>query len=84
MLDGAEGTIENPIRQVRQSSKRVSEPDVLTVDDVSAILVRLTEPCRTVTLSAALIGLRRGELFGLQMARCGLRELCYPHSQVIG
>jgi integrase len=56
----------NPIKQVRQSAKRLSEPDVLTVDEVSAILVRLTEPCRTVTLSAALTGLRRGELFGLQ------------------
>lgn len=56
----------NPIKQVRQSAKRLSEPDVLTVDEVSAILVRLTEPCRTITLAAALTGLRRGELFGLQ------------------
>jgi len=56
----------NPIRQVRQSAKRLAEPDILTVDEVSAILVRLTEPSRTITLAAALTGLRRGELFGLQ------------------
>jgi integrase len=56
----------NPIKQVRQSAKRVAEPDVLTVEETGAILCRLTEPCRTVTLTAALTGLRRGELFGLQ------------------
>jgi integrase len=36
------------------------------VDEASAILVRLTESSRTLTLAAALTGLRRGELFGLQ------------------
>jgi integrase len=56
----------NPIKQVRQSAKRLSEPDVLTVEEIAAILARLTEPCRTITLAAALTGLRRGELFGLQ------------------
>ncbi len=56
----------NPIKQVRQSAKRLSEPDVLTVEEIAAILVRLTEPSRTITLVAALTGLRRGELFGLQ------------------
>jgi integrase len=56
----------NPIKQVRQSAKRVREPDVLTVSEVFAILVRLPEPSRTIILTAALTGLRRGELFGLQ------------------
>jgi integrase len=56
----------NPIKQVRQGAKRLTEPDVLTVEEIAAIFVRLTEPCRTVTLAAALTGLRRGELFGLQ------------------
>jgi len=56
----------NPIKQVRQSAKRLREPDVLTVSEVFAILVRLPEPCRTIILTAALTGLRRGELFGLQ------------------
>jgi integrase len=56
----------NPIRQVRQSSKRVLEPDVLSVEEIAAILAELTDPCRTVTLAAALTGLRKSELFGLQ------------------
>jgi integrase len=56
----------NPIKQVRQSAKRLSEPDVLTVEEVAAILVRLAEPARTATLAAALTGLRKGELFGLK------------------
>jgi integrase len=33
---------------------------------MAAILARLTEPYRTLRLAAALTGLRRGELFGLQ------------------
>lgn len=56
----------NPIKQVRQSAKRLSEPDILTVEEIAATLAELAEPCRTVTLAAALTGLRRGELFGLQ------------------
>lgn len=56
----------NPIKQVRQSAKRLSEPDVLTAEEIPAILAGLTEPCRTITFAAALTGLRRGELFGLQ------------------
>jgi integrase len=56
----------NPIKQVRQSSKRMSEPDVLSVEEIAAILNELTDPCRTITLTAALTGLRKSELFGLQ------------------
>jgi integrase len=56
----------NPIKQVRQSAKRLTEPDVLTVAEIPALLAELAEPCRTVTLAAVLTGLRRGELFGLQ------------------
>src|SRR5579862_4743903 len=56
----------NPIREVRQSSKRVKEPDVLTPGEVSALLAELPEPSRTSVLIAATTGLRRGELFGLK------------------
>jgi integrase len=56
----------NPIREVRQSSKRVQEPDVLTPAEVSALLAELPEPSRTSVLIAATTGLRRGELFGLK------------------
>jgi integrase len=56
----------NPIKQVRQSAKRLFEPDILTVEEIAATLTELAEPCRTITLAAALTGLRRGELFGLK------------------
>lgn len=56
----------NPIREVRQSAKRLQEPEVLTPEEVTALLDELPEPARTVTLIAATTGMRRGELFGLK------------------
>jgi integrase len=50
----------------KQVNRKVVVGDKVTVEEVSAILVRLTEPCRTATLAAALTGLRRGELLGLK------------------
>jgi integrase len=56
----------NPIALVRCSSKRVSAPDILTPVEIRAILSELSEPARTVTMLAAITGMRRGELFGLK------------------
>jgi integrase len=56
----------NPIALVRCSSKRVEAPDILTPEEIRAILGELSEPARTVTLLAAITGMRRGELFGLK------------------
>jgi integrase len=56
----------NPIRLVRQSGKRLKDPDILTPQEVSALLAELQEPCRTLVLVASATGLRRGELFGLK------------------
>jgi integrase len=56
----------NPIALVRCSSKRVDTPDILTPLEIRGILGELSEPARTVTLLAAVTGLRRGELFGLK------------------
>ena len=56
----------NPISLVRQSSVRVKEPDVLTPEEVHALLVELQEPFRTIVHLAAVTGMRRGELFGLK------------------
>jgi integrase len=56
----------NPIREVRQSAKRLQEPDVLAPGEVTALLEELPEPARTITLIAATTGMRRGELFGLK------------------
>jgi integrase len=56
----------NPIALVRCSSKRVQVPDILTPVEIRGILGELPEPARTVTMLAAITGMRRGELFGLK------------------
>lgn len=56
----------NPIREVRQSAKRQHEPDVLTPDEVTALLAALPAYARTMAVVAAVTGLRRGELVGLK------------------
>lgn len=56
----------NPIRAVRQSVKRLKEPDILTPEEMGAIINRLSEPSRTLVITAAVTGLRRGELIGLK------------------
>lgn len=56
----------NPIALVRCSSKRVNAPDILTPIEIRGILGELSEPARTVTMLAAITGMRRGELFGLK------------------
>ena len=56
----------NPIRSVRQSAKRLRIPDVLTPEEITALLGKLSEPLRTAVELDAFTGLRRGELIGLQ------------------
>ena len=56
----------NPIALVRCSSKRVDTPEILAPLEIRCILGELSEPARTVTLLAAITGMRRGELFGLK------------------
>lgn len=56
----------NPIRAVRQSVKRQKEPDILTPKELEAIINGLSEPSRTIDITAAVTGLRRGELIGLK------------------
>lgn len=56
----------NPIALVRCSSKRATTPDILTPEEIRGILGELSEPGRTVTMLAAITGMRRGELFGLK------------------
>jgi integrase len=56
----------NPIALVRCTSKRVEAPDILTPVEIRGILGELSEPARTVTMLAAITGMRRGELFGLK------------------
>jgi integrase len=56
----------NPITLVRQSAKRERLPDVLTAEEIGALLVELPEPCRTAVLLAACTGLRVSELLALK------------------
>ncbi len=56
----------NPISLVRQSAKRQTEPDILTPEELTALLEGLSEPSRTLVIAASVTGLRRGELFGLR------------------
>jgi integrase len=60
----------NPISNVRQGRKRTLEPWILEPEELSAILHELEgiEPVRTAFLLGAIMGIRRGEIFGLQWA----------------
>jgi len=57
----------NPIRSVRQGSKRVKIPDILSLNEVGRILSGLNSMLnRTAVLVAAVTGLRRSEIRGLK------------------
>ncbi len=60
----------NPIAHVRQVRKRTSEPSILEPSEIVSILRELegVEPVRTAFLIAAVMGMRRGEIFGLKWA----------------
>jgi len=67
-----EFTDRNPIKEltrgagVRQSSKRVSVPDILEISEMQDIVAELLPRDRTLVLLSMVIGLRRGELAGLK------------------
>lgn len=57
----------NPVRDVITPKGLPSKPThAYTVDEITAMLSVLGEPARTLVLTAAVTGLRRGELQGLQ------------------
>jgi integrase len=56
----------NPITMVRQSAKRTRTPDVLTADELKALLAELTDPWRTAVYVAVTTGLRVSELLALK------------------
>jgi integrase len=58
----------NPISHVRQARKRSVEPSILEPEELTAILHELegVEPVRTAFLIGAIMGMRRGEIFGLK------------------
>lgn len=57
----------NPIKAVRTSSKRLREPDVLTIDEIRDVLSHIKpEAIRVMTITAAASALRRSEVRGLK------------------
>jgi len=56
----------NPITLVRQSAKRTRVPEVLTVEEIGALLFELKEPWRTAVYVALTTGLRVSELLALK------------------
>jgi integrase len=61
-----EWTGRNPITLVKQSGKRLREPDVLDTAEIKAILAELKNPYWTMVFLAASTGLRISELLGLK------------------
>jgi integrase len=60
----------NPITLVRQSAKRRRTPDVLTTDELKALLLELTGVYRVMVFVAATTGLRVSELLALRWQDC--------------
>jgi integrase len=56
----------NPIQLVRQSAKRERTPDVLTAEEIKALLAKLDGPYYVMTFLAAVTGLRVSELLALK------------------
>jgi integrase len=56
----------NPIRLVRQSAKRERTPDVLTAEEIRALLSQLEGPYYVMAFLAAVTGLRVSELLALK------------------
>lgn len=56
----------NPVQYVERPRGEDKEMDVFTPDEIRRLLDAQEEPLRTLLLTAALTGMRQGELFGLQ------------------
>jgi integrase len=60
----------NPITLVRQSAKRKRTPDVLTADELRALLAELSGVYYTMVYVAAVTGVRASELLALRWSDC--------------
>jgi integrase len=69
---------ENPIASVRQSAKRLRDPDILTVEELSAIIAGIDPPAiRVMALVDGASALRRSELRGLKWCDLDLDKLWF-------
>lgn len=60
----------NPIASVRQTAKRRCEPEVLTIDELRALLSELEGIYRTMVYTAGVTGCRVSEVAGLRWQDC--------------
>jgi integrase len=56
----------NPVEIVRQSGRRQKVPRRLTIEELRRLLTQLEQPYSTMAILAACLGLRVGEILGLQ------------------
>jgi hypothetical protein len=63
----------NPIASVRQTAKRRCEPEVLTIDELKALLSELESIYRTMVYTAGVTGCRMSEVAGPALAGLLLR-----------
>ena len=56
----------NPIELVRQSGRRQKTPRRLTIEELRRLLAELEQPYNTMAILAGCLGLRVGEILGLQ------------------
>ena len=61
--------------RVKDASKRLHRPSVLTAEEFHGLLAHIREPYRTMVLIAGCLGLRAGEIVRLQWGRLRFREI---------
>jgi integrase len=66
---------ENPITHVRQSTARQKDPEILSPEELRALIAHLPSPFNVMILLAATTGLRRSELLALQWQDIDLHTL---------
>ena len=73
---------QNPITPVRQSAKRQEIPAILTMEEIQALLSKLTGPTYVAVFVAVFTGLRVGELLALKWSDVDfeLNQLSITHS----
>jgi len=78
-------TNRNPITMVRQTAKRAKHPDVLTTQEVTALLRELPEPSRTAVFVAVATGLRVSELLALKWSDVDFAaQIIKPSRGIVG
>lgn len=66
---------ENPLDHMKLSAKRLKSPRVLTPAELRSLLTQLSEPYRTMVITASCLGLRVSELLGLQWSDIDFEKL---------